>query len=93
MTITPDTQVTIGVALTCIATAVTCTWTLARKWAKLEDQMDALTDKFGDSYTLTRACEVALRHAIEDPTHRVPDPRDPRRVISVNEHSRDIRAS
>jgi uncharacterized protein YlxW (UPF0749 family) len=35
------------------------------------------------SYTLERASEQALRTAIENPSLRVPDPRDPNRIIIV----------
>lgn len=37
-----------------------------------------------NSYALAAAAEQALRFAIENPGIRVPDPRDPTRVIVVN---------
>lgn len=36
-----------------------------------------------DSMTISQASEAALRMAIENPGMRVPDPRDPSRIIEV----------
>lgn len=91
--ISPDTQfnITLGVAVTALLALIGVVWKASRlvvhfenRWEEFESKINALTTKMGDSYTLTRASEVALRHAIENPTHRVPDPRNPHRVITVN---------
>lgn len=42
-----------------------------------------LKDWRQSTYTLPAAAEVALRMAIENPRMRVPDPRDPNKIIVV----------
>lgn len=42
-------------------------------------------EKMMDRFTLSAASEAALRQAIENPGYRVPDPRDPSKVIVVRE--------
>lgn len=91
--ISPDTQfnITLGVAVSSLIALIGGVWKVSRvfahfekRWEGMEAKITAMTDKLGDSYTLTRASEVALRTAIENPSHRVPDPRNPHRVITVN---------
>lgn len=50
-----------------------------------KDLIDLQAQMKDDRYTLTAASEKALRTAIENPGMRVPDPRDPDKIISVRE--------
>lgn len=79
MILSEKTRIAVGVGagFGIVFALVTGTWTLAgiyNRFRLLED----------DAYGLSRACEVALREAIENPGHRVPDPRDPKQIIVVN---------
>lgn len=55
--------------------------------ANLGNQLQNLTTTLDEvksnSYTLSKASEQALRTAIENPGFRVPDPRDPNKIIVV----------
>ena len=42
-----------------------------------------------DHYGMSRASEDALRHALANPGHRVPDPRHPDRIISTEQSIRN----
>lgn len=61
---------------------------LSQKFDTLAVQLVELKEA---TYTLSRASEVALRQAIENPGSRVVDPRDPNRIITVRsvDHSGD----
>lgn len=98
MTLSPDTQmtITIGTALSVLVFLLGAVWKFSRvvshmerRWEIMETKIKDVTDKLADSYTLSRASEVALRTAIENPSHRVPDPRNPHRVIAVNHVERE----
>ena len=67
-------------AISIIGTATSATWYLSGKITSFETRMKTVED---DRYTLAMASERALREAIENPGHRVPDPRDPNRIIVV----------
>ena len=53
----------------------------------LTNQIDELNNRLSslasDCYHLSSAREAALREAIENPGHRVPDPIDPNKIIVV----------
>jgi hypothetical protein len=55
-------------------------WRIGRVIAKFESR---LVDLERDKYPMSVASEAALRMAIENPSLKVPDPRDPNRVIQV----------
>lgn len=52
-------------------------------------RLKALEDSKPGNYTLAGAAEHALRMAIENPGMRVPDPRDPSKIIVVQGHTCD----
>lgn len=56
---------------------------LETRFADVNKRLADSEAKFEDYYSLTKASEQALRTAIENPTLRVPDPRDPRTIIQV----------
>jgi len=63
------------------------TWKLALVMNTMTTQIinlhDDLENVKSNSYTLSRASEQALRTALENPSLRVPDPRDPNKLIVV----------
>lgn len=67
-------------AVSIIGTATSATWYLSAKINTFEHRMLVVET---DRYTLTMASERALREAIENPGLRVPDPRDPNKIIVV----------
>lgn len=67
---------TVGAVVSFCVAGAWLAWSLKQDIAELKTAL-------GDSYTLTKASEVALRTAIENPGFRVPDPRDPNKIISV----------
>jgi len=62
-------------------------WFLAGKANEMDAMQKSInqieSDALKDRYTLTAASEKALRTAIENPGHRVVDPRDPNKIIVV----------
>ena len=64
-------------------------WFLAGKANEMDAMQKSInqieSDALKDRYTLTAASEKALRTAIENPGHRVVDPRDPSKIIVVKE--------
>jgi len=62
-------------------------WFLAGKANEMDAMQNSInqieSDALKDRYTLTAASEKALRTAIENPGHRVVDPRDPNKIIVV----------
>lgn len=67
-----------------VGTGLSATWFLSSQLARYESRLESveITVK-EDRYTLTMASEKALRTAIENPGMRVPDPRDPSKIIVV----------
>lgn len=51
---------------------------------RLNARMDAIEDKAADRFTLTAVAEQALREAVANPGHRVPDPRNPGQFFVVD---------
>lgn len=90
--LTPDTTITIGAASAIIVAIVSASAWLHSVIVKVNGSLQAvavriksLEEARAGTYTLAAAAEVALRQAIENPGHRVPDPRDPNRIIEVRE--------
>lgn len=69
----------LSAASACAAILIALTW----GYASLKSEMQAMSKALEDSYTLSRASEVALREAIANPGFNKVDPRDPQRVFSV----------
>ncbi|MEM9372412.1 MAG: hypothetical protein AAGA55_02110 [Planctomycetota bacterium] len=67
-------------SFTIVASVVSSTWFITRHISNYEQRLSTVEQ---DAYTLTAASEKALRTAIENPQLRVPDPRDPSRIIQV----------
>lgn len=80
MNLSPATKVTVQVSAIfgCVALVVGATWTTALFYGRL-----ASLER--DHYGITAASEQALRQAIANPGHRVPDPRDPNKLIVVED--------
>ena len=70
----------VSAAAICATGLVGGTWA----YASIRSQLEAINKTLEDSYTLSRASEVALRESIENPGLRKVDPRDPSRVIVVS---------
>ena len=68
--------VEIGVGVSIIVLIVTGTWFVAAAYTRLN-----VLER--DHFGIAAAAEVALRQAIANPGMKVPDPRDPSRVIVV----------
>jgi len=67
-----------------VSTGIGATWFLSAQLARYESRLDSVEAKIvEDRYTLTMASEKALRTAIENPGMRVPDPREPSKIIVV----------
>ena len=67
-----------------IVTGVSGTWFLSAQLARYESRLESVELAVKeDRYTLTMASEKALRTAIENPGMRVPDPREPSKIIVV----------
>lgn len=66
--------------LTIVTTGMGATWFLGQRFERIQNQVDVLTE---DNYTLTQASEQAFRTAVANPGMRIPDPRDPDRIIVV----------
>lgn len=76
--ITTDT----GISLTLLVVIISCTVTIVRKMTTVQrDVSDLKTNQ----YTITMACEQALRTAIANPGMKVADPRNPEKIIVVEQ--------
>lgn len=77
-----------GVALGVVVTVVACTWVMATKMSKLTSAMHSMKEDFdqmkAQTYTKAEAAEVALRTALMNPDMKVPDPRDPDKILGPN---------
>ncbi|MEM9019953.1 MAG: hypothetical protein AAGC44_05260 [Planctomycetota bacterium] len=74
ISIDKDSRISLGLMLTL---TVPMLW-IAVKVHKIEA-------KQAQAYTITQASEDALREAIANPGHKVPDPRDPGQLIVVEQ--------
>lgn len=70
-----------------MGTIIGGTWKIAAVMNNMSTELKSLSSSLDEvksaSYTLARASEQALRTAIENPSLRVPDPRDPNKLIIV----------
>lgn len=74
--ITADSLISVGLLITLIG----CTAIIVRTVSNIKRDIAELKDH---QYTITAACEHALRLAIANPKMNVPDPRNPSELISV----------
>lgn len=88
--VTSDTGVAVGLVVSLISAAVGCTWWLGRRLNKIDSafmslggRLEAIEQRELDNYTLAQAEVHALRTAIANPAMKVPDPRDPSRIIET----------
>ena len=88
VTLSQDSKITMGVAGTLGLLAVSATWWVGAQLSDMNQRLDALEKNVGERFTLAAASEQALREAIENPGHRVPDPRDPSQIIEVRPSNR-----
>lgn len=85
-----DTKITLGTAVAVVSISITATWWFSQQLSDVKREMAAISSRIGQNeselpkfYSLAAASEQALRMAIENPGLRVPDPRDPNRLIEV----------
>lgn len=88
VTLSQDSKITMGVAGTLGLLAIGATWHVGVQLSAINQRLDQLEKNVGERFTLTAASEQALREAIENPGHRVPDPRDPSQIIEVRPATR-----
>lgn len=93
-TLSKDTKITIGSAVAITGFMAGALWTGINKLNSMDHQLEVITSRIGQSeiklteyYLLTAASEQALRMAIENPGLRVPDPRDPSKIIHVRSNT------
>lgn len=86
--LTSDTGIAMGLVGSVIVSAVICTWWISNRISKIDSafvtlgkRLEAIEQRELDNYTMTQAEVHALRTAIANPHMRVPDPRDPSRII------------
>lgn len=60
-------------------------WVVSDEVNKIDERLSKIESQAGDRYTLTMASENAMREAIANPGHRVPDPRNAGMYIQVRE--------
>lgn len=95
MTITPQSKTTLGLAATIVSVGMGSTWLVARaigdvktevasKVGAIDTSINGIKAEVENRITIAAASEQALRMAIENPGMRVPDPRDPNRIIVVD---------
>jgi ribosome biogenesis SPOUT family RNA methylase Rps3 len=71
--------ITIGMAVVMIGGVIRLTLLVS----EVNQRINEIAQSNDAKLTIERAAEVALREAIENPGHRVPDPRDPSEVLVV----------
>lgn len=85
----PNTKMTltVGAIFSVLLTVVSCTWKMASTMNEVNATMKNLDARVSaieaNRFRISDAAEVALRTAIENPSMRVPDPRDPSKIIAV----------
>lgn len=89
VTIDKDTKVRLGSAAMIVSAILGASWWLqqelrANQDAVLETVRSDMKTLESKTFGIAAAAEAALREAIENPGHRVPDPRDPTKIIVVN---------
>lgn len=80
MTFSLNDKITIGAAIAIMSTLFGGSYKMLSEMSALRRDITALQS---NSYTPAMAAEQALRMAIENPGMRVPDPRDPNKIIEV----------
>lgn len=78
-----------GLALiSIVSTGMGATWFLKGEFSEIHTTVEQIqhdVEEFDkDRYTLTMASEKALREAIANPGHKIPDPREPSKLIVVD---------
>lgn len=88
--VSSDTGVAVGLVITLITVAVVCTTWISKRLNKIDQaftalggRLEAIEQRELDNYTLAQAEVHALRTAIANPSMKVPDPRDPSRIIET----------
>jgi hypothetical protein len=81
--------ITMGVASAVVVFAVVATWHVTKTLSSIRADIKSIGEELGNSFTLDKASEQALRMAIENPGMRVPDPRDPAKIIEVRPRSEE----
>jgi len=89
-----DTKITLGTAVALVSISISATWWFSKQLDGFRQDLSALSARLGQNedkmptfYSLSAASEQALRMAIENPGLRIPDPRDPNRIIEVKSRS------
>lgn len=90
MNLNNDTKITLGTAIAVVSISVGATWWFSQQLEHFRIELAAMSSRIGANedelvkfYSLAAASEQALRMAIENPGLRIPDPRDPNRLIEV----------
>ena len=68
------------ISLALVFTLLICTASVVASVMSMKDQIAAMRD---EQWTISMEAEAALREAIANPGHQVPDPRSPGKVIVV----------
>ncbi len=82
--------ITLAAASGLLIFAIGATWWVAKTLSNITTQIRTMLTRLDNAFTIEKASEQALRMAIENPGMRVPDPRDPTKIIEVrsrDEHS------
>ena len=77
------TGISIGLCLTLAVPLTMGAWKLSSTVAQVSRDVAAINDQLGQAYTITQASEDALREALANPGHKVPDPRHPGQYLVV----------
>ena len=80
--------ITMSVAAGLIIFAIGATWWVAKTLSNITTQIKTMLTRLDNAFTIEKASEQALRMAIENPGMRVPDPRDPAKIIEVKPTTR-----
>ncbi len=83
--LTPNTKFTIGISAACVfcLSAAGAVYKATNILNSIDQRLATVETGVNNGYKLADACEQALRMAIENPGFKVPDPRDPTRIIEV----------
>jgi archaeosine-15-forming tRNA-guanine transglycosylase len=85
--------ITMGVAACVVVFSVMATWRITGKLSSIDNNILSMRQELDNSFTLDKASEQALRMAIENPGMRVPDPRDPTKIIEVKSRDDESKSS
>lgn len=96
MQLSNDTKVTLGTAAVLVSISISATWWFSAQLADFKRELSVLTGRIVQNeselpklFSLAAASEQALRMAIENPGLRIPDPRDPNRIIQARPLARE----